>query len=206
MSRRAANAALALAIQLILGACGGPVPPIASASADASPVPTIPSPSGSATSGSAVATPAVVYDESLVAILPVDVDGLPVTSTPDAAADLATDPAIAAAAERVAFGVVVDPGGELSVAAVVALRPGVFGDDFWRDWRDSYDEGACAQAGGVVGRAEAQIAGRTVYIGSCGGGARTYHAYLPQRDVVVSVTAVGEDTRLGERLMEELRP
>ncbi|MEO7664523.1 MAG: hypothetical protein ABIV26_05300, partial [Candidatus Limnocylindrales bacterium] len=65
--------------------------------------------------------------------------------------------------------------------------------------------GACSQASGVAGHAEAQIDGRTVYIGTCGGGVRTYHAWLAPDGVMVSASAVG-DRRLGERLVENLSP
>jgi hypothetical protein len=83
---------------------------------------------------------------------------------------------------------------------VAHLRPGVYSDAFFRDWRDSYDEGACGQAGGVAGNAEAELGGRTVHITSCAGGLLVYHAYLPERDVAVSVISVGE-ARFGEQLM-----
>ena len=49
------------------------------------------------------------------------------------------------------------------------------------------------------------IDGRTVYIATCAGGLRTYHAYLPERGVIVSLLSVGE-RRFGEQLMAGLRP
>jgi hypothetical protein len=103
-----------------------------------------------------------------------------------------------------AVGLVVDPATEsFAVASVVKLKPGVYDDEFHRDWRDSFDEGVCAEAGGVEGNAEAQIDGETVYIGTCTGGVHTYHVYLEESDALVSVNAVGE-ARLGEELMETL--
>jgi len=93
--------------------------------------------------------------------------------------------------------------GDLVVAVVTRLRPGVFGDAFFRGWRDSYDRAVCAPAGGVSGNAEADIGGRNVFIGSCAGEGHTYHAWLPARRVVISAYAVG-GRRLGERLMAEV--
>ena len=75
----------------------------------------------------------------------------------------------------------------------------------FRDWRDTYNEGACGQAGGVAGNAQADLGGRTVYIATCAGGLRVYHAYLPERGVIVSLLSVGE-RRFGEQLMGGLRP
>jgi len=203
---RVAPVALVALVVLVSAGCASPlvpsgeivvgtplVPAPAATPATAPPPSAAPGPSGEAF---------LAYDEALLAILPAELDGLAVTSAPEAAADLQADRDLAAAGERVALGLVVDPAGELAVAAVIALRPGVFSEAFWRDWRDSYDAGACAQAGGVRGRAEAQIGGRLVYIGTCEGGARTYHVQLEDRNMLVSVTAIGEVRRLGERLVE----
>jgi hypothetical protein len=56
-----------------------------------------------------------------------------------------------------------------------------------------------------VGNAEAQISNRTTYIGTCGGGAHTYHTYLEKANILVSATSVGTK-RFGEQLMGTLRP
>ena len=85
------------------------------------------------------------------------------------------------------------------------LRPDVYSDAFFRDWRDSYDEGACGQAGGVAGRAQITLGGRPVYITTCTGGLRVYHAYVPEREVVVSLFSLGGG-RFGEQLLDGLRP
>ena len=68
-----------------------------------------------------------------------------------------------------------------------ALIPGVFDEPTFRSWRDTFDEGVCLQAGGVGGHAETQIAGRTVYIGTCTGGVTTYHVRLAERNAIVSI-------------------
>lgn len=143
-------------------------------------------------------------DPALLAILPAEVDGVPVVPEAASFADAVTFPDFVANVEAAAFAIAVrDP--DLASGVIAKLRPGVWSDAFYRDWRDSYDEGACSQAGGVGGRAEVQLGGRTVHITTCGGGLAVYHAYLAERDVVVSVFSVGE-RRFGERLMAELRP
>ncbi|MEO5965691.1 MAG: hypothetical protein ABIR11_09525 [Candidatus Limnocylindrales bacterium] len=143
-------------------------------------------------------------DDLLLAILPPDIDGVPVTVEEASFAEAVKDPAFAANVASAAFAIVVS-GEDLTSGVVAKLEPGVYGDGFFRDWRDSYDEGACAQAGGVAGNAQAELDGRTVYIASCGGGLRVYHAYVKERGIIVSLFSVGE-RRFGEQLMSDLRP
>jgi hypothetical protein len=123
---------------------------------------------------------------------------------PEAFAEAASDPSFVASVEAAAFPIAVSAD-DLASGVVALLRPGRFSDRFFRDWRDSYNEGACGQAGGVVGNAEAELDGRTVYITSCAGGLRVYHAHVAERDVIVSLFSVGE-RRFGEQLMKDLRP
>lgn len=157
-----------------------------------------------ASTPSAGATGGLVLDPTLLQLLPTEIDGFPVIATPESLDDVQGDALLAANVAAIAFAVTVDEtSGEIASVAISRIRPGVFDDAFWRSWRDSYDVGACDRAGGVTGNAEATIGGRLVHIGTCAGGAHTYHAYLPERDVIVSVTAVGEQ-RLGERVMEAL--
>lgn len=147
----------------------------------------------------------VPVDRQLLDILPPSVGGLTIEPSPEAEAESAADPGFVAVATSFAAAVAVDPGsGDFVFAAVVALPPGRMTADLFRDWRDSFDEGACSQAGGVVGNAEAEIGGRTVHIGSCDGGLHTYHAWLDDRNIIVSASAVGA-ARLGEQLMDGLR-
>ncbi|MEW5991904.1 MAG: hypothetical protein AB1736_11245 [Chloroflexota bacterium] len=151
-------------------------------------------------------TSSVVIDPQLLEILPISVDGLDVVESPDAELAALGDPQLEAVAAALAAGIAVDPAsGEFVYAVVVRLIPGSLDAAAFRDWRDSYDEGACSQADGVLGHAETEIGGTTVYIGTCVGGLRTYHAWLEARDVLISVSAVGE-RRLGEHLVENLRP
>lgn len=150
-------------------------------------------------------TSGVVVDARLLDILPATVDGLAVTENPDGETASLTDPELETVASSIAAGLAVDPPtGEFVYATVVRLLPGAMNGNVFRDWRDSYDEGACSQANGVAGNAEAQIDGRTVYIATCTGGVRTYHVWLEPQGILVSASAVG-DRRLGEILMNSLR-
>jgi hypothetical protein len=146
----------------------------------------------------------VIEDPALLGILPADLGGVAVVLEPMAFAEAAADAAFAANVDAAAFGIAVD-GEDLSSAVVAQLVPGTFSQAFFRDWRDSYDEGACSQAGGVAATAETELAGRTVHITTCAGGLRTYHAWVEERGVVVSAFSLGE-RRFGEQLMAGLRP
>ena len=212
-----------LATTAALAGCGdGPparatIPPdasgaLASAAATATApatAPANPTPGGSAGGSPGASAPAsgeaaVTVDPTLLAILPATVAGLAVSPVPDPTG--LTDPALVASVDRIAQAFVVDPAsGDFAYVSIVVLRPGVFGDAFFRSWRDSFDEGACSQAGGVAGHAEAQIGGRTAYIGRCDGGVLTYHVRLEGRDAIVSVSSLGE-THLGEQLLAGLNP
>lgn len=169
-------------------------------SAPTSPAPTAPGPTGTGPIGS----PAVQLDPSLLAILPPAVDGIPVTQEPESFSEALADADFVANVQAAAFALVVD-GGDLASGVVARLRPGVYSDAFFRDWRDTYSQGACSQASGVTGTAEAQLGGRTVYITNCAGGMLVYDAYLPGPGVVVSLFSWGA-RRFGERLMSDLRP
>src|SRR5206468_11200247 len=114
-----------------------------------------------------------IEDPSLIALLPASVDGVPVNLEHQAFLDAVADPAFAQHVRRAAFGVAVD-GQDLASGVVAELVPGLYSDAFFRDWRDTYDAGACGQSGGVAGNAETEIDGRTVYIATCSGGLRTY--------------------------------
>jgi hypothetical protein len=151
-------------------------------------------------------TSGVVIDSRLLDVLPVSVDGLPITENTAGEAASLGDPLLDQVAAAFASGFASDAAAtEFVYAVVVRLQPDVMDATVYRDWRDSYDEGACSQADGVARHAETVIDGRTVYIGTCVGGLRTYHVWLEETDVLVSASAVGE-RRLGELLVENLRP
>ncbi|HEY7522296.1 MAG TPA: hypothetical protein VH720_01390 [Candidatus Limnocylindrales bacterium] len=144
-------------------------------------------------------------DPSLLDVLPSSIAGLDFIYQPDASAQAAADLSPGQGTLSIAYAVAGDPdGGDLVVAAVTRPSPRAFGDDFFRSWRDTFDESACEPAGGISGHAEAQIGGRTVFIGTCEAGLTIYHAYLARRALVVSVTSFGAG-RLGEQLMGALR-
>ena len=150
-------------------------------------------------------TTPVELDPTVLAFLPATIGGVAVTESADEAAKALSDPSVGKIGSALDVGVAVDQGnGNLVVAWVVRLRPDTFTDAIYQQWRDSYDEGACADAGGVVGRAEATIDARTVYITSCTSSTRTYHVWLEQPGILISASAVG-DGRFGEVLMDNLR-
>jgi hypothetical protein len=154
--------------------------------------------------------PAIVVDPSLLELLPADIAGVRLQPDTDTAAEIATDPALAAALQSIAVAAAFGPQAtdtltDYAVATVVRLRPGVFDDGWFRDWRDSFDEGVCAQAGGVTGHAEATMDGRPVFIGTCAGDVHTWHVYLPREGVVVSTQGIG-DGRFGERIIDGITP
>ena len=150
------------------------------------------------------ATPLVI-DPSLRNLLPEQVEGFAVTEDVDEAAKALNDPTLARIASAVDAAVAVDTaGGNLVYAWIVRLRQSRFGEDAYRQWRDSYDEGACAAAGGVVGRAEARIGGRRTFVTSCTAGLHTYHVWLQDQNLLISASSVGAG-RFGEKLLEGLR-
>jgi hypothetical protein len=147
----------------------------------------------------------IAVDESLLGYLPATVGSIAVVYSPDATQSVLNDAALARSASAIAYGLAIDAAtNDFVIAAAARLRDGVFSDAFYRDWRSTYDRGACAQAGGVAGKAETTIGGRVVHIGTCNGGAHTYHVYLELPRVMISATSVGSK-RFGEQLISTLR-
>ena len=150
------------------------------------------------------ATPIAIQPE-LLEFLPTSIDGVPVMEDPDIAAEALVAPVLPEIATGVTAGVAVDTAtGNLVTAWVVRLRPDAFGDELYRQWRDSYDEGACLAGGGVTGRAQAELGGRNTYVTSCVAALRTYHVWLEEQNVLISASSIGEG-RFGEKLMSTLR-
>jgi hypothetical protein len=199
--RRWAGAVLVLiAAATATSGCGTPPPSTSPAASRAAPGP-------SATPSSSASETRV--DATLLAILPPEIGGVELTADEATAVGVVSDPALGVSVEGLAvaaaFGpIATDTTLDYVVVTLARLRPGVFGDGFFRDWRDSFDGAVCEQAGGVDGHAEAVIAGRQTFIGTCAGGVRTYHVYLPTWNVVVSMQGSG-DGRFGERVVEGLR-
>lgn len=149
------------------------------------------------------ATPIAIEPE-LLAYLPATINGIPVVEDIDVAGEALFDPAISRIATGVDAAVAVDTAtGNLVTAWVVRLREGAFGEELYRQWRDSYDEGACAAGGGVTGRAQAELGGRSTYVTSCVTALRTYHVWLEEQDILISASSIGEG-RFGELLMTNL--
>jgi hypothetical protein len=146
----------------------------------------------------------VAVDRTLLGVLPETVDGLAVDYDPQASAETAADPTLAATTEAIAYAIAATADSDFAVAAVTRPRAGLFDDAFFRSWRDSFDTGACEPAGGVAGHAQALIDGRTVFITTCGGGLVVHHTFLRNRRLLVSVSSLGE-RRLGEKLVATLR-
>jgi len=207
--RRAA--AVALAAGLLAGCQSGPSATaaratepgdVAGASASADVLPSLgPRPSPTPPDG----TSPVVVDATLLGFLPQDVEGSAVTESIDEATNAISNPDLPRIASGIDAAVAVDSGhSNLVYALVVRLLPGKLTDAIYRQWRDSYDEGACADAGGIVGRAETTIDDRTVSITSCVQGIRVYHVWLNAPGILISAWAIG-DARFGELLMDNLR-
>jgi hypothetical protein len=200
-----------LILSVLLAACGPNVSatprptPAASAISDASPSAIAASPTGQAlavgsATGSAVGSaagsprpsPAVPIDPTLLSILPATVGGQTITEVPEVEAGIVTDPSLVANATGLAVALGVDlSSGEFAYIAVIRLRPLVFSNAFYLSWRQSYDQGACSQSNGVESTSTTTIAGRQVFVGTCAGGATTYHIHLTAPDRLVSITSVG---------------
>lgn len=213
--RRSQLSTAVLVTAVALAACGTPTPvPTAVLSAlpgDRVSPPAVPNDSQPSPSSPLDATPpgsgaAVGVDGSLLDILPATVEGA--VMTPDAetaagiAADVSLDPSLAADLDALAVALYAGRD-DYAVVTITRLRQGLFGEAYFRDWRDSFDEAVCAQSGGVDGHAEASIGGRTTYIGTCAGGVRTYHVRLSGPDRIVSLQALGEG-RYGEQILAGL--
>jgi hypothetical protein len=206
-------AGLAVAAALA-AACGSPVSPAPSSVAPNPSPRATPSAASSATpgpslDGSGAAAAGAAADPGLFSVIPIGPsDGLTFQYDPDTTARVATDEGLARDATALAIGLYTvtgqQPVADYAIASIIKLRNPT-DDDWFRAYRDSYDASACAQAGGITRHAEAPIGGRTVFIGSCAGGAFTYHLRLDAAGLVVSITGVGPG-RLGERVAGLVKP
>lgn len=205
---RALAAAAAIALPALLVGCAlDPSPPpsqsqrsLPSASTQtASPNPTEP------LNGPSVPNPGIVSDPGLISsVLGTEQPGLTFLYDAETTDRTGADPALRRDASALAIGLYTvtgqSPVEDYAIVSVLRMRyPATANDDWFRSYRDSYDGSACAQAGGVARHAQSEIGSHTVFIGSCTGGAFTYHLRTKTGDLVVSVTAVGPG-RLGEKL------
>jgi hypothetical protein len=194
------SGALLVALLIVTAACIPPrLTPTPASVTEAPSTPPV-TPSVTASGSSAV----VVVDPTLLDLLPDAVEGVQLAGDPDTAAEIAADPSIAPFVSALAIAAAFSPDqSDYVVVTIARVKPGVFGDLFFRGWRDTFDSAVCEQAGGVDGNAEAEIAGRHTYIGTCAGGVHTYHVHVPARDVIVSMQGAGP-ARFGERVVEGL--
>jgi hypothetical protein len=182
--------------------------PTSAAQASQPPSATTPnaSPSELRASATAVAPGAIVIDSFLLKVLPASLKGAPLVENAEAEAHDLTDPALAGQASALAAALAIDTTtSDWAYVSVVHLRVGVFSDPYFKSWRETFDSGACSQAGGVAqSSAETEIAGHKTFIGHCVGGVLTYHVHLSPSDVIVSISALG-DQRFGQLVVEGLR-
>jgi hypothetical protein len=169
-------------------------------------VPASPAPSDAASAGASPSGPTVPIDPNLLAILPSTVAGQTITEIPEIEANLKTDPDLLANAAALAVGLGVNSGtGDFAYVAVVELKPMVFTNAWFVSWRQSYDESACSQSNGLAGSTSTTIGEMSVFVGTCNGGAKTYHVHLPGPDRIVSITSVGS-ADYGEMVVAGLKP
>ena len=202
----------AIAAVTILAGCGSPVsPPVApssAASASVAPTPSSqPGGSGEPSSPQGSASTAAA-DPDLFEVLPATDDILTLTYDPVTTAGIAADPALDPAVDAIATGLYLLKGAaegapDFAIVNVVHLRDPSLGDNWYQSWRETYDEGACGQAGGVIRRAETTIGDVTVHVGSCAGGVFTYHVRLNEGNVILSMTSVGP-ARIGQTVTERM--
>jgi hypothetical protein len=197
---------MALLLASVVSVATGCIPPRPSPSPSTPPPTAVPT----ATAATPIESPpaGVTVDPTLLEVLPEEVAGRPLDPDAESAAAIAEDGSIAPFVSAIAlaslFGpVATDVPPSYVVVTVAQLRPGVFGEVFFRGWRDTFDAAVCEQAGGVDGHAETEMGGRQTFIGTCAGGVHTYHVYLPSRDVIVSAQSAGP-ALLGEQVMTEV--
>lgn len=216
-----ALAAAGLGVALLAAAAGcGASSPSRSLGATAglpSTSPIGPSPTGGGSLGvgasPAASRSAVAVDPSLLRFVPLGGDGVDLTFDPDTTASVAADPGLAADISSLAIGLYTrrsagasaSPSGDLVIVNVANLRDSTQDENWFRDWRESYDRAACANAGGVVRHAETTIGATRFFVGSCAGGSFTYHVRLRDVGMVVSMTSIGSG-RLGEEIVRRMAP
>lgn len=186
---------------------------VAGSAAAPSPIESLAPPSVPASTGVLPSGPpgsaGAAADPTLLAVIPAGAAGLDVAFDPETTRTEVADPSLDPNVAALATGLAVRPGEstgtELVIVNVVRLRDPSVDDQWFRRWRDSYDSAACERAGGVTGHATTTVNGHAVFIGSCVGGAFTYHLRVAGGGVIVSLTSVGP-SRLGERLVDAIPP
>ena len=201
-----ASSTLVVALAGCNAATGATAPASASSASPVAVVPASPAPSSAPSASPGPSRPTVPIDPTLLAILPSTVAGQAITEIPEIEANLKTDPDLVANAAALAVGLGVNSGtGDFAYVAVVELKPMVFTNAWFVSWRQSYDESACSQSNGLAGTTNTTIGGMSVFVGTCNGGARTYHVHLTGPDRLVSITSVGS-ADYGEMVVAGLKP
>jgi hypothetical protein len=166
-------------------------------------------PVGTPVAGSSLGSPSAstaIVDSSLLALLPATVAGFDVKEFPEGEQQAVDDPNLGRNVARFATAFVVNAEGtNWAYSAVVALRPGAGTDTFFTAWQNSFDAGACSQAGGISGHVVVSIGGRSVNETTCLNSVRIYHVRLDQQGLLISISSLG-DERYGEQVIEGLRP
>ena len=202
---RARPAVLAAIVAAVAVGCGG-TPSITPA---ATPRPSVApaSPSAAVSPGT---MPSATMPDDTVLVDPLLLDVLPRTAggaerRPDeaSAAELAATPDLRGVVNTLALALYID-GDDYAVASVIRPRPEIATDLWFRSWRDDFDAGVCAQAGGVdPGHSQFDVDGRTVYRSTCAGGVTIYHVKLEAPARVVSIQGAG-GTDLGRAIVDDL--
>lgn len=183
-----------------VAACGGEMPSASPTGASSSPGAS--EPVASPTPAGSIA--ATVVEPGLLDILPVEVDGRDRRDDAETAAEIAADGSLQESVEAVALALFADTESYV-VTTVSRLRPGVYDDAFFRDWRDTFDAAVCEQAGGVdVGHGEVEIDDRQVFRSACVGGVVIYHVHLDDPDTLLSLQGAGP-VDLGALVLADLR-
>ncbi len=148
--------------------------------------------------------PPVTIDESLAALLPDSVDGLPVERSEETENAALTSPTLGTDADGfAAVQVATADLADLAIASIVHLKGSTDPDAFYADWRPGFDDAVCAPAGGVSTTEVRTMGGRSVDTTLCTEGARVFHVRLDDGRILLSILDVG--TRgFGEGLIEGL--
>lgn len=192
---------------LLLGLVGCSISPPPTGSSTPGPVSSVRSPASAEVVPTAIVA-TVAVDPGLLRFVPLSGNGISLTFDPETSATVAADSSLAADVRSLAVGLYTrpptnasaGPSADLAIVNVVDLRDPGLDETWFRDWRDTYDQAACANAGGVARRAETVLGNRTIFVGSCAGGAFTYHVRMLEVGIVVSLTSVGPG-RLGEEIV-----
>jgi hypothetical protein len=200
--------AIAGGVLLVLAQTPRPAP---TASAPASgvqgslPAPATGTPEPSASVNPSQAAGAVVIDRTLLDLLPRTIGNAQLLENVDGETHDLTDPALADEASALVAALAIDPvTGDFAYVSVIRLRPGVFSDAYFESWRQTFDGGACSQAGGVAKSGSGVVIGtHLTFVDQCVGGILTHHVHLPG-DIIVSISSLG-DGHFGQLVVEGLR-